>query len=484
MQYKRIRSSFALIAAAVVCKFAFAGYVVTRVDYRDPATNALAVSTQLWGINNKGQVIGVASLDGVSTVNFIYEPSSGTFTTIPQPPGFDGVNQVADVISINDAGVVAGSTWEPNGQRGFTWSAGAYSFFQYPGSLDTVPRWMGNPTDAHPQGLVTGYADTTTGLVLNGTFGIIYDPFTGSSATLPTPGSYTTFAQGINRAGQIVGSVRYLGGSGAPLANGNWGFLFTPGNGADPMTGGTLNYFRINGMPTRARGINDNGVLAGFATGTGGISRSYVGTSAGFQEIVMPETVGSNCAEGSVPEGLSNAGQVTGFYADAQCNLHGYSAVPASLPTGTTAGGAYMFNVDVVPNTPIFIDPPVAMGYQYNIGRGDPRFASVSLPLGIGDNKFRLVVDGHSYRVNAGQVFDFTQHGYASGVDSFEVRCVDPAAMLDPVNAQAFPTELTFATSGRFTGTQRPFARQIPNAAFAAQMRQHEQCLADEDDGS
>jgi hypothetical protein len=77
----------------------------------------------------------------------------------------------------------------------------------------------------------------------------------------------------------------------------------------------------------------------------------------------------------TIGEGLNNAGQVTGGYVDAAGNNHGFIAYPASLPTGTTTGGAYTFDVSVIPNVMIFIDPAVSLGFDYEIGTGDPKFA-------------------------------------------------------------------------------------------------------------
>src|SRR3546814_9190752 len=78
-----------------------------------------------------------------------------------------------------------------------------------------------------------------------------------------------------------------------------------------------------------------------------------------------------------------------------------------ALPVGTTASGAYVFSVYVVANTPIFIDPEVALGYDYRTGHGDPNFVTVRLPIGIGDNQYVLTVGGHSYPLAAGELFDF-----------------------------------------------------------------------------
>ena len=138
---------------------------------------------------------------------------------------------------------------------------------------------------------------------------------------------------------------------------------------------------------------------------------------------------------------------------DSACNQHGFIATPASLPTGRTRSGAYTFSVDLAasapidlaPSAPIFISAPTASGYDYAIGENDPRFASVRLPLGIGNNKFVLVVGSKAFAVNAGQLFDFGAHGFKQGVEAFRVACIDPAARRHPVNSLAFPTELTFA---------------------------------------
>src|SRR3546814_3517543 len=83
------------------------------------------------------------------------------------------------------------------------------------------------------------------------------------------------------------------------------------------------------------------------------------------------------------------------------------------LPVGTTASGAYVFSGDWVANTPIFIYPEVALGYDYRTGHGDPNFVTVRLPIGIGDNQYVLTVNGRSYPLAAGELFDFRAHGHA-----------------------------------------------------------------------
>ena len=57
-------------------------------------------------------------------------------------------------------------------------------------------------------------------------------------------------------------------------------------------------------------------------------------------------------------------------------------------------GAPYEFHVELVgPDNVIFIDPVVAVGYDYAIGAGDPNFASIILP-NVGDGIFDIIVNG------------------------------------------------------------------------------------------
>src|SRR6267378_1099469 len=273
--YTAIRCAFVLAAAVFSCS-AFADYVANRLDYVDPSNGAVANFTQLLSINNKGTAVGAASFDGsVTTFGFIYDPATGNYVRLPQPPGFDGITIFANPTDINDAGVITGSTFEPTGSRGFTLKDGVFTFFSIPGWAETNARTIGNPTAAHPQGLVVGFVDDGVFDTSESTNGFVYDPATSASSTLNTP-SFFTIAHGQNVLGQIVGNIVADGSS---LAFGNWGFLFTPTTGTDPMLGGTVSYFRVNDKRTRARGINDKGLIAAAVQdASGGSTQTYVGT--------------------------------------------------------------------------------------------------------------------------------------------------------------------------------------------------------------
>lgn len=405
-----------LSAACLLPAVASAAYVYNTITYPG------AVFTDVRGLNNDGQIVGYASLDGVNFFAFSYE--AGVYTPLPAtvfPVSAHGVN---------DSGVIIGSANNGFGPtQGFIFNAGTYAFFSRPGWEHTFGRMIGN------SGLITGYSEDS---VTGASAGYIYNPFTSTYTDISPLGSLFTIAQGINAAGQVVGSA-ILPGSGAN------GFLREPG--------GAITLFQIGSAPTRARGINDMGLITGFMN-VGTVIQGFVGNSGGFQTLMVPG------ADNTIPEAINNAGQVAGLYHTGGGTVtHGFIATPASMPTGTTSSGAYTFSVAVIPNFPIFIDPPVAVGYDYATGKGDPNIASVRLPIGIGDGFYRVKVRGRKFTLAGGELLDFRANGFPDGVDAFRVGCIEVAAGLDPANPEAFPTELTFVAAGMFTGTMKPLTR-------------------------
>lgn len=119
-------------------------------------------------------------------------------------------------------------------------------------------------------------------------------------------------------------------------------------------------------------------------------------------------------------------------------------------------GATYQFSVmGIVPGGTIFIDPYLAIGYDYAIGQGNPNFASVVFPDVQSDPfllSFQGMAGGVPVSLYAGQQYFFP----TGGVDFFSVRGIDLSANLDPGNVNAFITGLTFAGAGNFTGTMTP----------------------------
>jgi hypothetical protein len=144
--------------------------------------------------------------------------------------------------------------------------------------------------------------------------------------------------------------------------------------------------------------------------------------------------------------------------------------VPGEVALPTVVNGVYNFNIaQVGPSSITFIDPEVAIGYDYAIGAGDPKFASVLLP-NVGDGQFTLeytdAEGDKSVALAQGAQFFFA----AGGVEAFRVRGIETSAMLDPADVTAFITGLTFTGDGSFTGTMKPIVVVVPEPSSYALM--------------
>jgi probable HAF family extracellular repeat protein len=440
---------FTTLAAALATAFSTAAhpasYVFTTIDYPG------AVFTDVRGVNNNGQIVGYAWLADEVPFGFVY--AGGNYTRLPAGPG----GEATSAHGINDHGVVVGSAPVNGVGAGFIYDSSGYHYHPRNG-MSTFFRAIGN------DGRVTGYSDRfdAQGQYLGFSPGFIFDPSTGTYNELDVPGTPTTIAQGINISGTVVGS-----GQGGP--EGASAFI--------RAASGSMTLFRVDGLSTKARGINDSGLVAGFveeggSSDAGAPAFTFVGVPPNNQNIAiegMVQTIG---------EGINNAGQVVGLFRDPAGHTHGFLATPAELPAGFT-NGAFTFSVPVEAYTPVFIDPEVALGYQYDTGKGDPPIVTVRLPIGIGDSLYTVIVGGKVLPLAGGQLLDFRTAGFPKGVTRFRVTDIELEAALDPVNPHAFPTELTFAASGRFTGTMTALClkQSLPPQAGPALRRALTKCV-------
>lgn len=406
--------------ALVASANAHAEYVFTTINYPG------ATFTDVRGLNNAGEIVGYTNLGG-------FRYSAGTYSLLPPAPG--GLQTSAH--GINDDGLIIGSAQPADGSSsvGFILDGTTYAYFSYPGRTHTHAR------NINAAGVVTGYAVNlgASASGLDDNVGFIYDPVGMTFTDVVAPTGSFVIAQGINTAGQVTGSAIIPGA-------GRNGFL--------RATDGTMSYFKIDGAPTAARGINNNGLIGGwYYDSTSASINAFVGSSSGYQKLR------AGPANDTYVQAINDSGQISGLFDEVgspDFSPHGFIATPAALPTGTTSSGAYTFSVDVIANTGIFIDPEVTLGYEYETGMGDPQFATVRLPIGIGDNQYTLMVNGKTFPLAAGVLFDFREHGYTAGVSKFRVTDIESEAALDPTDPYAFPTQLTFNGSGRFTGTMQP----------------------------
>ena len=439
--------AFGVAVAALVASIAAPAYAQITYVYDNINVPGSGSNSFISGLNDNGQAI----VNSASGIQYIYSPTSG-LTALPQPPASSGYVDGTVGYGINNNGAVVGSACNCPGnnpgtiEQGFILANGSYTFFSYPGASVTIARSITS------SGLVTGYDNVSGGFLYNptsGTFTAIYPPGSVSPVQSYINGAYNTNnftpAQGITAAGQIVGSTLLSAanppGAAAPMFS---GYLYT-------QSSNTYSTFYVDGGSTQARGINASGVITGFVSQNGTID-GFVGTTAGgFQLLSDP-----SATSGTYGEAINSSGQVAGVYdtgSGSSLAQLGFIATPANTPT-STRNGAYTFNVSGVGGSVTYLGPMIAGAYQYQIGSGNPDFASVVLPLGFdATNSFTLsLCNGTSLgTVAGGQTYAFA----SGGVSCFQVAGISGVTAGD---ANALVTGLTFETSGNFTGTVDPFS--------------------------
>lgn len=311
-----VHAFLALVGLAAALP-AEAAYKITIIDF--PGGQC----TQLWAINDNGDVVGTAASNADCSgqvISFIYHLKDGTFTVLPTVPGAPSTAG----LGINRTGVVVGGATgaTETSETGFILEDGAFTFFSYPYQAFTEARGIGGT------GLVTGYTSDAAGTEC---IPFIFDPAQNSFTTITIPGSHClTLAQGINGSEQIVGSAVLDAGfaySGAPA--GVYGF--------SRNKSGALTWFTVNGGATSARGINSSGRITGYYRDSAtNVSKGFVATlarSPAYQALTVPASSVLEIPSGTAtfPEGIDGSGRIAGSWVeDGTGYLHGFVAAPLS----------------------------------------------------------------------------------------------------------------------------------------------------------
>ncbi|WP_137166552.1 nidogen-like domain-containing protein [Salinimonas lutimaris] len=190
------------------------------------------------------------------------------------------------------------------------------------------------------------------------------------------------------------------------------------------------------------------GDLSGGVNGLGG-TPAQAGYDAGDGEHFFTIPGSRTSAIADIDESPSNT-DTAGIwkFAIREGELPGGTADNPLMPLidpETPSDFRFEFSIDEEGET-VFIDPFVAIGYDYIVNDG-PDMTSVLLPEDIGDNVFDLWlwddVAGQWYDtlddIIGGEVFTFDE-----AVSQFRILGIEVDAMLDPEDAAAFITGLTF----------------------------------------
>jgi probable HAF family extracellular repeat protein len=149
--------------------------VITKLDAPD------AIQTELLGINDSGQIIGIYE-STTGWYNFLY--SGGSFTVFSMPGAVE-----INVTGINNLGQIVGDYWTGSGPtEGFLYSNGAFATLDVPGSTGTIPLGINNLGQ-----IVGSYANVVNGNEVNG---FIMTP-------LPEPGTLSLAGAAILLVGLV-----------------------------------------------------------------------------------------------------------------------------------------------------------------------------------------------------------------------------------------------------------------------------------------
>ena len=255
-----------------------------------------ANSSQSFGVDERGRVAGNAFFDEGS-IPFIYDIRKDEFFLIDDVAGFDRTA----VIGNSTRGELTGTVTDLGGQgRGlFLDGKGGIQLFDHP-NAETFTQGRG----INSLGLIAGFRDAVEPSQVAA--GFIYEPATGTFIDV-VPSTFT-LAQGINELGDVVGSALFLPvDDPCPQLAQQYGWLRD--------MEGNVRYFSVNGLPTRARGITDSGIITGYTIDPDtGILEGFVTTisNAPCQDIAVGAD-GLLIFPGStqtLPQSVSNDGRI------------------------------------------------------------------------------------------------------------------------------------------------------------------------------
>jgi hypothetical protein len=306
MRFAWIRSIAAVVALGAAAATAAAGsYTFTTVT--PPDITGVALN----GVSASGVAVGTGLDSSGNVVSFLY--SGGTFSTINFPGSTPGSTTVT---AINGGGQYVGFYTDSSSvAHGFISVGGALQTFDssQPGLAGTVLNGISN------NGNLVGLGPAGGFLFSKGTFTPVSAP--PGNAPPPVVGSFT-FPNGVNKAGDVVGTVLT---EGTPVANNQFdGFLLRNGQYS------TIDFPGARG--TEVFGINDSGVAVGTYANPDNSFHGFI-----YQNGVYTTVDNPNEAEGfglgTDLLGINDAGVLAGGYTDATGNFIAFFATPtAAVP--------------------------------------------------------------------------------------------------------------------------------------------------------
>ena len=289
------------------------GYVFTNFDFPNSGT-AAGAGTNVNGIANNGNVVGFSLTNNGDFDNFAGNPYGA-------PSAVTGLALTAMALGINSAGDVVGQN-----------NAGA--FFQAAGGSPMALLTAASTSIAfgiNDDGNIVGQF-----MVGNESPGFyLADSEANSLIEILAPGAANIVnAQGIDDNGLIVGF--YVGNDGqdhgfeANVKNASGGLLVGSAIG-DPTIPGVAGEPGATFVFSQILGVNDHGIAVGYYGDSTTSQHGFLyNTNTGVYTFLDdPAEQFSNGVEVTQITGINKAGEITGFYTDANGVSHGFVGCPA-----------------------------------------------------------------------------------------------------------------------------------------------------------
>jgi PEP-CTERM motif len=270
-------------------------------------TGDSSLGTTVNGINNDDQIVGF-STGAAGNTNWLRNPD-GTFITL------NVINTSSPTAMANGANVaptVVGMT----GTNAFSYNGGTLTLLPAVNATTTSMVAFG----INDPGVIVGqYTDSATGT----SPGFVHNG--GSYTTLnPVSGNLTVNAQGINTSGLVTGFYSTDGIT-------SHGFLYNTGAStftfpADPSV--------ANFLFVQLLGINDHGEVAGYYDLTNGTQIGLLYNTSTLTYTFLSDPAAADIGGVMITQitGISNSGEIAGFYVGADDLMHGFFATPVPEP--------------------------------------------------------------------------------------------------------------------------------------------------------
>jgi hypothetical protein len=289
------------------------GYKFTNFDGPNAGTVA-GTGTNMNGIANSGTAVGVTIGNAGTLTNFTVNPLRSRTTTILNING----STTAMAFGINSAGTVVGTDGQGN----------AFSLSRR-GVLKTFIPTSGKSAAAfgiNDQGTIVGQFVTSTA-----TPGFI-QVHGKSFVTINAPsGPNIVNAQGINDKSLVVGF--FVGTDGQDHgfmvnAKGVKNGTLTGTAIADPTIPTVAGETGATFVFSQVLGINDKGIAVGYYGDSTGSQHGFLYDTKTGQYTFLddPNEAFNNGVEITQITGITNSGEITGFYSDANGVFHGFVA--------------------------------------------------------------------------------------------------------------------------------------------------------------